>query len=58
MKKKSDMFIMTKIFKAINITAVALALLSVNSTCVWVHHQPKIPDELVKKERIYEKNGK
>ncbi|MCI6043456.1 cyclic lactone autoinducer peptide [bacterium] len=24
--------------------------MSVNSTCVWVHHQPKIPDELKRKK--------
>lgn len=38
-----------KFWGTVNAVALVLAVMSVNSTCVWVHHQPKIPDELKRK---------
>lgn len=28
-----------------NVLAFALMISSVNVTCGWIHHQPKVPDE-------------
>lgn len=28
-----------------NLCALALLLQSVNTTCVWAHHQPNVPEE-------------
>lgn len=44
MRKKIGSF-----FNVINVIALCLAVLSANSTCVWVHHQPKVPEGLQRK---------
>ncbi len=31
-----------------NLFAVALMISSVNSTCGWIHHQPKVPEDAKK----------
>lgn len=28
-----------------NVLAFGMMISSVNSTCYWIHHQPKVPDE-------------
>lgn len=47
MKKK---FLITKFLKMLNGLAMCLAVLSVQTTCVWVHHQPKLPEGLKRNE--------
>ncbi|MCI7242801.1 MAG: cyclic lactone autoinducer peptide, partial [Lachnobacterium sp.] len=55
-KQGTDDYLLTnkvlgvKLWGAVNAIALVLAVMSVNSTCVWVHHQPKIPDELKRKK--------
>lgn len=39
-----------KFFDVLNVFVMFLAVLSVQSTCVWVHHQPKVPEQLKKRE--------
>lgn len=53
---KKDIF--TKVLKGINAIALCLAMLSVESTCVWVHHQPKVPENLKKMARNNESFNK
>ncbi|MDY3021898.1 MAG: cyclic lactone autoinducer peptide [Oliverpabstia sp.] len=50
MKKILNKVLGVKLWSAVNAIALVLAVMSVNSTCVWVHHQPKIPDELKRKK--------
>lgn len=38
--------IVIQILKMMNNVALSLAVLSLECTCVWVHHQPKIPEGL------------
>ncbi|MDO4304992.1 MAG: cyclic lactone autoinducer peptide [Bacillota bacterium] len=40
------------LIKIANLLAVALMISSVNSTCGWIHHQPKVP-EAAKKYRKF-----
>lgn len=39
----------------INSIAMFLAMLSINTTCIWVHYQPKVPGGLRLKNRENEK---
>jgi cyclic lactone autoinducer peptide len=48
----------TKAFRIMNSVALGLAMLSINSTCVWVHHQPKVPEKLKKMAKANENNNK
>lgn len=57
MRMLKKFFIGKNIFKVINSTAIALAVLSVQSTCVWVHHQPIVTESL-KKRLEYESTNK
>lgn len=36
------------ILGVLNALAFALMVGSVNATCLWIHHQPKVPDEAKK----------
>ena len=56
MKRKLITLLGTKTLKLVNILALFLAIISVDSTCVWVHHQPQLPDKLkmVKSNKIHE----
>lgn len=47
--KKIKRLMATKMWTVVNAVALFLAITSVESTCVWVHHQPKVPDELCKR---------
>ena len=39
----------------INSIAMFLAMLSINTTCIWVHYQPKVPGGLRLKNKENEK---
>lgn len=58
MKSTLKKVIGTKMFRMMNSVALGLAILSINCTCVWVHHQPKIPEKLKKMARANENNNK
>lgn len=58
MKSTFKKVIGTKVFGIVNSVALGLAILSINSTCVWVHHQPKVPEKLKKMARGNENNNK
>ena len=45
-KKDIKKSIVIQILKMMNNVALSLAVLSLECTCVWVHHQPKIPEGL------------
>lgn len=32
----------------LNAVAIAVAVQTVNSACGWLHHQPQVPDEMMK----------
>lgn len=49
MRKKIKKRMCGNFFSIINVLALSLAVLSVNSTCVWVHHQPRVPEGLQRK---------
>lgn len=38
-----------KLVALMNSVAMCLAVLSINTTCVWVHHQPRVPETLKRK---------
>lgn len=57
MKWKFKKFTRFSALNAINTIALFLAVVSVNSTCVWVHHQPRVPSELQLKRKINEKSN-
>jgi|Go1ome_4_1110791.scaffolds.fasta_scaffold32063_3 cyclic lactone autoinducer peptide len=42
MKKKINFMAIANLF------AFALMISSVNSTCLWIHHQPEVPDNAKK----------
>lgn len=44
--KKEISIMRKKFFEILNIIVYYLARSSVNCTCVWIHYQPKIPEEL------------
>lgn len=50
MKKFLKQIFEAKILGMFNVCVMFLAVLSTQCTCVWVHHQPKVPDELQKRE--------
>lgn len=54
MKRKLTRLTRFSALKVINSIALFLAVVSVNSTCVWVHHQPRVPSELRFKRKINE----
>lgn len=58
MKSTLKKVIGTKMFRMMNSVALGLAILSINCTCVWVHHQPQIPEKLKKMARANENNNK
>lgn len=31
-----------------NMLALAMVICTVNSTCLWAHHQPKVPEDVLK----------
>ncbi|MFT3985702.1 MAG: cyclic lactone autoinducer peptide [Lachnospiraceae bacterium] len=37
-----------KLFAMLNAFAMVLAVQSITMTCLWVAHQPKVPQELAK----------
>lgn len=45
-------FLISKMLKIVNSLALLLAVLSVQSTCVWVHHQPIVPEILKEKGKV------
>lgn len=34
--------------KAANVLALAMVLYTANTTCVWMHHQPEVPEDVRK----------
>lgn len=50
MKNFFEKFFAAKIFGMLNVCVMFFAVLSTQCTCVWVHHQPKVPEELQKRE--------
>lgn len=57
MKRKLTRLTRFSALKVINSIALFLAVVSVNSTCVWVHHQPRVPSELRFKRKINENSN-
>lgn len=51
MKKKLVLLEKFSIIKFLNALAFGLAIISVNTTCVWVHHQPQVPSQLLAKRK-------
>lgn len=43
--------ILKKAILFINSIAMFLAMISIDTTCVWVHYQPKVPEELQLKSK-------
>lgn len=35
-----------------NMLALSMVSYTVNATCLWVHHQPKVPEEALKFRKI------
>lgn len=49
MKKLSKLFAgKYSLIKLTNLLAVVLMISTVNSTCHWIHHQPKVPEDAKK----------
>lgn len=36
------------VINLVNLCAFALMVSSVNAACIWIHHQPKVPEEAKK----------
>lgn len=53
--KRIKRLLTTKIWRMVNALALFLAIISVESTCVWVHHQPKVPEEFYKRKKFQRK---
>lgn len=37
-----------KVWGTVNMLALATLIYTANTTCLWVHHQPKVPEGLEK----------
>ncbi len=49
MRKLFDFFTgKCNIIKFTNLLAIVLMISTVNSTCHWIHHQPKVPEDAKK----------
>lgn len=35
-----------KIMKVMNLAALAMVVYTANSACLWLHHQPKVPEDV------------
>lgn len=44
MKKMIKMFMMGGV-ALVNMCAMTMMISSVNSACIWLHHQPEVPEE-------------
>lgn len=53
MKKLIEIFKgKNKMAAMMNLLALSMVIQTVNSTCFWIHHQPKVPDSAKKYRRF------